>query len=83
MKQRAAYFRVIDYGCIHVKFLLRRTIKSRHRKGTIEDPVFKAAVYPWESIFVRMISGPNQLINEKNLGWLGYIGDETTQFYRE
>ena len=24
----------------------------------------------------------NHLSNEKNLGWLGYIGDHTTQLYR-
>ena len=28
------------------------------------------------------ISG-RQLSNEKNLGWLGYIGDYTTQLYRD
>ena len=31
----------------------------------------------------REISGENQLSNEKNLGWLGYIGDYTTQLYRD
>ena len=29
------------------------------------------------------IASPNQLSNEKNPGWLGYIGDYTTQVYRD
>ena len=29
--------------------------------------------------FALMVS---QVSNEKNLGWLGYIGDHTTQLYR-
>ena len=27
--------------------------------------------------------GKNHVSNEKNLGWLGYIGDYTTQLYRD
>ena len=27
--------------------------------------------------------GETQLSNEKNTGWLGYIGDYTTQLYRD
>ena len=29
------------------------------------------------------IKGYQQLSNENNLGWLGYIGDYTTQLYRD
>ena len=31
---------------------------------------------------IILLEGNIYLSNEKNLGWLGYIGDYTTQLYR-
>ena len=35
-----------------------------------------------EKVVILRVGNDSQLSNEKNPGWLGYIGDETTQLYR-
>ena len=35
------------------------------------------------SFFMRQATSTNHLSNEKNPGWLDYIGDYTTQLYRD
>ena len=43
----------------------------------------KLPLQPLVGFCLRYVEGDVQMSNEKNLGWLGYIGDYTTQLYRD
>ena len=67
---------VIGWGSESVPLIKNKHGKVLHTLGTSNCPDEMSKVLKTYKV------GPkNQLSNEKNLGWLGYIGDYTTQFY--
>ena len=46
-----------------------------------ETPLMGLSLASWQSQIKELEWG--HVSNEKNLGWLGYIGDYTTQLYRD
>ena len=56
-------------------------VKNVTRTQGLSDPQKKMKRSRIESPGI-IISNQNHMSNEKNLGWLGHIGDYTTQLYR-
>ena len=69
----------------HLHWWICLKIEKRFRDGHFEPVDF----FPWAAVIMtrsdlgEMCNMRPYLSNEKNLGWLGYIGDYTTQLYRD
>ena len=60
-----------------------RLMEKNPENDRVRKVTFSSEMGPWGTAFLNPAGFPGtHLSNEKHLGWLGYIGDYTTQLYR-
>ncbi len=76
--ENSSYFQYIAiYQCIFVVDSLFLGLLMVQKSGESPGMYLTKTHYDYMGYFYHF-----QMSNDKNLGWLGYIGDYTTQLYR-